>query len=224
MLKREEPMYNLDKYQIMNETQTFNNQKFQDENSRKTLVKLIYLANQGNCFSEQEAEQLFFRITKLFQSNNSRLRKMIYTTLKVNYFGEFQDNYAAKICSYNLNGDNQWFRVQALKFIPFIQSEQHIQQMERFLHQALLDTNLLISRQALVLGIHIVNKFPIFVGKWLFEVIQRLDEPKQNIEYHALILLHEIKKRNPAQFIKILIELTHKPLQPLTQLLLIKFV
>ncbi|KAM3147047.1 hypothetical protein pb186bvf_000763 [Paramecium bursaria] len=230
MLKKEEPMNNIDKYQIMEETQTFNTQKFQDENSRKILVKLIYLANQGIYFSEWEVEQLFFRITKLFQSNNSRLRQMVYKTLKI-IMPQNHSHIILQFVVKDLNSDNQWFRVQALKFIPFIQSEQHIQQMERFLHQvlitytkALLDTNLLISSQALVLGIHIVNKFPIFVGKWLFEVIQRLDEPKQNIENHALILLHEIRKRNPAQFIKILIELTHKPLQQLTQLQLIKFV
>ncbi|KAM3147090.1 hypothetical protein pb186bvf_000806 [Paramecium bursaria] len=94
----DEPMYNVDKYFIMNETQTFIHTNFSNENSRKILVKLIYLVNQGIEFSEYEVEQLFFRITKLFQSNSSNLRVMVYKSLKVEIY-VIKVAHAVKTCS-----------------------------------------------------------------------------------------------------------------------------
>ncbi|KAM3147112.1 hypothetical protein pb186bvf_000828 [Paramecium bursaria] len=218
----DEPMYNVDKYFIMNETQTFNHAKFSNDNSRKILVKLIYLVNQGIQFSECEVEQLFFRITKLFQSNSSSLRVMVYKSLKM-IMPQKHVHVLIQSLIKDLISDNKKIKLEALKFIPFIQNEQYFQQIERFAHNALIDTNQYISNTALIVGIHIINKYSNVIGKWLFDVVQRLDEPKENIAYHALILFHEIKKQNFTQFIQIIIQLMNQPLQPLIQQQLIKF-
>ena len=70
----------------MTESLSFNDLKINDENSRIILVKLIFLLNKGVRFSDYEVEQLFFRITKSFQSSNVKLRQMTYKSLKVNKY------------------------------------------------------------------------------------------------------------------------------------------
>ncbi|KAM3147050.1 hypothetical protein pb186bvf_000766 [Paramecium bursaria] len=207
----------------MKETQTFNYSKFSDENSRIILVKLIYLVNQGIQFNEQEVEQLVFRITKLFQSNNSRLRVLTYKTIKM-IMPQKYIHILIQCLTKDLMSDVPWIKLQALKFIPFLQNEQYINQVERFVRDALIDTNQSIQSTALIVGIHIVNKFPILVGKWLFEVLQSMDQRKQTQQHHALILLHEIKKSNRAQFIQIMIMLIKNPQPSLIQFQIIRFI
>ena len=67
----------------MTESLSFNDLKINDESSRIILVKLIFLINKGERFSDDEIELLYFRITKLFQSSNVKLRQMTYKSLKV---------------------------------------------------------------------------------------------------------------------------------------------
>ncbi|KAM3147038.1 hypothetical protein pb186bvf_000754 [Paramecium bursaria] len=220
---KDEPFHNIDKYLILNETQTFNNFKFSDENSIIILVQLIYLANQGVQFNQQEVEQLVFRITKLFQSNNSGLREMMYRSLKMIMPQQYVYILIQSLKK-DLKSDNPLLKLQALKFIPFIQDEQYVYQIERFVHDALIDTKLSIQSTALIVGIHIVNQFPTLGGKWLFEVAQSLDQLNENLQYHTLILLHEIKKSNLAQFIKIVIQMMKKQSQPFVNLQNIKFI
>ncbi|KAM3147088.1 hypothetical protein pb186bvf_000804 [Paramecium bursaria] len=186
----DEHMFKLNKDQIMN-------------NSSKILVKLIYLENQGIQFNEEEVEQLVCRITKLFQSNNSRLREMTYNSLKKIMPQKFV-HILIQCLNKDLKSSNPYIKQQVLKFIPFIQGEQ--------------------SSTAPIVGIHIINKFSNLVGKWFFDVVQRLEEPKENLDYHVLILFHEIKKQNLTSLINILMLLIKKEQSPLLQLQIITFI
>ncbi|KAM3147095.1 hypothetical protein pb186bvf_000811 [Paramecium bursaria] len=219
----DEPMSKINKLSILNESLSFNEQKIQAENCRIVLVKLIYLYNQGVQFSEQEVEQLFFRITKLFAANSSRLRAMTYKVLKIIMQQKFI-HMIFQCVTKDLINDNQFIKIEALKFIPFIQDEEYIVQLERFIHNALIDKNVLISSAAIIVGIHIVTKYPNLVYKWLFDVVQNLDQKQENLNYHSLILFHEIKKTNSSQFMKIIILMTKKQLQSLMHFQIIKFI
>ncbi|KAM3147093.1 hypothetical protein pb186bvf_000809 [Paramecium bursaria] len=219
----DEPMSKVNKPSILNESLNFNAFKAQAENCRIVLVKLIYLYNQGVQFSEQEVESLFFRITKLFVANSSRLRAMTYKLLKIIMQQKFIHMIFQCLIK-DLINENQFIKIEALKFIPFIQDEEYIVQLERFIHNALIDKNQLISSAALVVGIHIVNKYPNLVSKWQFEVVQNIDQKQENLNYHSLILFHEIKKTNLSQFIKIIILQIKKHLQSLMHFQIIKFI
>lgn len=54
-------------------------------NARKCafiLTKILYLLNQGETFSTHEATDVFFNITKLFQSKDTTLRRLVYVAIK----------------------------------------------------------------------------------------------------------------------------------------------
>ena len=47
------------------------------------ITKLLYLLNQGETFTKKEASEVFFAATKLFQSKDPHLRRMVYLCIKV---------------------------------------------------------------------------------------------------------------------------------------------
>lgn len=54
-------------------------------NARKCafiLTKILYLLNQGETFSIHEATDVFFNTTKLFQSKDTTLRRLVYIAIK----------------------------------------------------------------------------------------------------------------------------------------------
>ena len=74
---------NVTKASILQECKCFNESQINDRKCKILLSRLIYLINQGEKFTEAESSMLFFSITKLFQSNNYDLRRMIYLIIKV---------------------------------------------------------------------------------------------------------------------------------------------
>ena len=52
--------------------------------STHVLTKILYLLNQGETFAAKEATDVFFAMTKLFQSNDIILRRLVYLGIKVN--------------------------------------------------------------------------------------------------------------------------------------------
>lgn len=50
--------------------------------ARIILAKICYILYQGQIFTKQEATDLFFGVTKLFQSQEPSLRQMVYLVIK----------------------------------------------------------------------------------------------------------------------------------------------
>ncbi|KAM3147040.1 hypothetical protein pb186bvf_000756 [Paramecium bursaria] len=208
---KEESMYQVQKYQLLNETQAFNNTKQQEEMDKKTLVKLIYLINQGTLLNNQEKEQLFFRITKLFQFNDPRLRVLAYKSIKM--LIPIQIKILIQSLVKDLRSDDQIIKIEALRTISLIKEEQDFLQIERFINNALLNDNIQIASTALIIGIHISNRFPNIVKKWDQEIQKKFYQKEEYSLYHSLILLHHTKN-GQINYLKILVSLTQFQLYP----------
>lgn len=89
---------------------------------------------------------------------------------------------------------------------------------------AIIDKNYAITSAALLAGIQLFPQHSDFVKKWQNEVMDRLNPKHGNNHFHAIILLHEIKKADKNAFTKILINLTRESLQGLATVQLIRFV
>ncbi|KAM3147013.1 hypothetical protein pb186bvf_000729 [Paramecium bursaria] len=221
MIQQSEPMYNIDKYSILNDTNTFNDSKILNQNSKAILLKLLYLLNQGESFSEQELELLFFRVTKLLLSNHSGLKRITYTILKMIGAQKYIHILIQSLMK-DLFNKNPLIRIDALRFISVIQEEQYIQQIERFIHNAILDNDIQVSNTAYIVGINIINRFPNIVKKWQQDILFRFNQQK-NMDYHALILLYEIQKNDKIIFMDVF-RAPQQPQQELVNLQILKFI
>ena len=75
-------MVKVDKTATIYEAKSFHDSRIDPKKCISVLAKLIYLFNQGESFTEDEATGLFFSITKLFQTDDPNLRRLIYTFVK----------------------------------------------------------------------------------------------------------------------------------------------
>ena len=90
--------------------------------------------------------------------------------------------------------------------------------------QALVDRNCFVAASALVSGIHLMHVNGEVVRRWVNEVQTALQSDNQSVQYHALALLHQIKRQDRLAISKVVASLTRTPLKSaLAQCLLIRF-
>lgn len=64
------PYANVQKVSALQEARVFNDSHVNPKKCIAQLLKILYLIGQGETFSQQEATDLFFSVTKLFISEN----------------------------------------------------------------------------------------------------------------------------------------------------------
>ena len=77
------PFHSTDKTSVLQEARVFNETPVNVKKSTHVLTKILYLLNQGEMLATKEATDTFFAMTKLFQSNDLILRRLVYLGIKV---------------------------------------------------------------------------------------------------------------------------------------------
>ncbi|KAF5841268.1 hypothetical protein DUNSADRAFT_13722 [Dunaliella salina] len=76
------PFYGIDKGAVLQEARCFNDPQIDARKCQQVITKLLYLLGQGESFTKKEASEVFFSVTKLFQSKDTNLRRMVYLCIK----------------------------------------------------------------------------------------------------------------------------------------------
>ena len=76
------PFADLRKNVVLREARIFNDRELNPAECAQVLTKLLYLISQGEHLSSDEATEVFFAVTKLFQSPDPHLRRLIYLMIK----------------------------------------------------------------------------------------------------------------------------------------------
>ncbi|KAJ2855397.1 coatomer subunit gamma, partial [Coemansia erecta] len=75
-------LLNLDRSSVLQEARVFNKTPIRPRQSRLILAKILFLLYRGDSIPTEDATNLFFSITKLFQCKDMSLRQMVYLTIK----------------------------------------------------------------------------------------------------------------------------------------------
>lgn len=122
----------VDKTATIYEAKAFHDSKIDPKKCISTLAKLIYLFNQGEPFTEDEATSLFFSITKLFQTDDPNLRRLIYTFVK-----EMSDQPSIYVVTSSLLKDIHHkdcnYRRNSLRTLPVVLDSSNLVQVERYI-------------------------------------------------------------------------------------------
>lgn len=166
-------------------------------NARKCtliLTKILYLMNQGETFTTQEATDLFFNITKLFQSKDTTLRRLVYIGIKE--LSKIAENVYVVTSSLttDMNAKDDLCRPQALRALCHITDGTTFQGIERYMKQAIVDKNPAVASAALVSAHHMAKIIPEGVKRWINEAQESVNSDNVMVQYHALGLLYHIKK------------------------------
>ncbi|KAM3147133.1 hypothetical protein pb186bvf_000849 [Paramecium bursaria] len=203
--KQPESFFKINQTSLLLETQLLDF-KVEKEQSIQIFMKIIYLMSQGIKFEKKDQDILFFRITRVFESQNEIIRRFACLVLNIlncqDYAYVLQSCIARDIISSNVN-----LKLNALKLLPLINDQQNLVQIERLWSNVIVEENQLVCNSAIVSN------------------LLRMKNKLKN--YHALILLYQISRGNEIlnyYFIKLLNENTKKDATPLFKIHLIRYI
>ncbi|KAG5044690.1 hypothetical protein JHK86_014096 [Glycine max] len=219
------PFLGLEKGSVLQEARVFNDPQLDARRCSQVITKLLYLLNQGETFTKVEATEVFFAVTKLFQSKDMGLRRMVYLMIKEISPSADEVIIVTSSLMKDMNSKIDMYRANAIRVLCRITDGTLLSQIERYLKQAIVDKNPVVASAALVSGIHLLQTNPEIVKRWSNEVQEAVQSRAALVQFHALGLLHQVIRQNDRLAVsKLVTSLTRGTVRsPLAQCLLIRY-
>ncbi|KAL8160613.1 hypothetical protein V2J09_002150 [Rumex salicifolius] len=218
------PFLGIEKGAVLQEARVFNDPQLDPRRCSQVITKLLYLLNQGESFTKDEATQVFFSVTKLFQSKDTGLRRMVYLMIKELSPSADEVIIVTSSLMKDMNSKTDMYRANAIRVLCRITDGTLLTQIERYLKQAIVDKNPVVASAALVSGIHLLQTNPEIVKRWSNEVQEAVQSRAALVQFHALALLHQIRQNDRLAVSKLVTSLTRGSVRsPLAQCLLIRY-
>lgn len=188
------PFANLDKTAVLQEARAFNETPINARRCCVILSKLLYLRQQGEVLGRTEATEAFFAVTKLWQSKDGNLRRLVYLAIKE--LCDISDDVIIVTSSLtkDMTGREDVYRAPAIRTLCCIIDGSTLQGIERYMKQAIVDKNAAVASAALVSSLHVHKKSPEVVRRWANEVQEAVSSESSMVQYHALGLLYQIRQ------------------------------
>jgi coatomer protein complex subunit gamma len=183
----------MEKGQVLQEARVFNDAQLDVRRCHQVVTKLLYLLNHGETFTHTEATEVFFASTKLFQSNDPGLRRMVYLIIKD--LAPLVDDCIIVTSSLmkDMSGKSELYRANAIRVLCRITDANLLQQVERYMKQAIVDRAPVVASAALASGLHLSQRSPDSVKRWSSEVYEAVQSGSGIVNFHALALLHQMR-------------------------------
>jgi len=221
------PYQSLQKSVVLQECRCFNDRELNPRRCITILTKILWLLSQGEKLTQTETTDIFFGVTKLLQAKDQQLRRLIYLVMKELKPSPEEVIIVCATLTKDMNSKMDLYRANAIRVLGAIIAATDptmLAQIERHLKQALVDKNCFVAASALVAGIHLMHVNGEVVRRWVNEVQTALASDNTSVQYHALALLHQIKRQDRLAVSKVVASLTRTPLKSaLAQCLLIRF-
>ncbi|KAG8228024.1 hypothetical protein J437_LFUL003659, partial [Ladona fulva] len=219
------PFQNLEKTTVLQEARTFNETPVNPRKCTHILTKILYLLNQGEQLGSTEATEAFFAVTKLFQSKDVILRRMVYLGIKE--LSPIADDVIIVTSSLtrDMTGKEDLYRAAAIRALCSITDATMLQAIERYMKQAIVDRNPGVSSAALVSSLHLTKIAGDVVKRWVNEAQEAVNSDSVMVQYHALGVLYHIRKTDRLAVTKLVARLTRMILKsPYAVCMLIRIV
>ncbi|XP_075501702.1 coatomer subunit gamma-like [Primulina tabacum] len=218
------PFSGIEKGAVLQEARVFNDPQLDARRCSQVITKLLYLLNQGETFTKIEATEVFFSVTKLFQSRDNGLRRMVYLMIKELSPSADEVIIVTSSLMKDMNSRTDMYRANAIRVLCRITDGTLLTQIERYLKQAIVDKNPVVASAALASGIHLLQTTPEIVKRWSNEVQEAVQSRAALVQFHALALLHQIRQNDRLAVSKLVTSLTKGTVRsPLAQCLLIRY-
>ncbi|XP_044755635.1 coatomer subunit gamma [Coccinella septempunctata] len=207
------PFQNVEKTTVLQEARAFNDTTLNHRKCTHILTKLLYLLNQGEQLGTKEATDVFFAMTKLFQSKDVILRRLVYLGIKE--LSSIADDVIIVTSSLtkDMTGKEDLYRAAAIRALCSITDGAMLQAIERYMKQAIVDRNSAVSSAALVSSLHLTKLAPEVVKRWVNEAQEAVNSDNIMVQYHALGLLYHIRKSDRLAVTKLVAKLTRMSLK-----------
>jgi len=207
------PFQNIEKTTVLQEARTFNDTPVNPRKCTHILTKILYLLNQGEQLGTTEGTEAFFAMTKLFQSRDVILRRMVYLGIK-ELSGIAEDVIiVTSSLTKDMTGKEDLYRAAAIRALCSITDVTMLQAIERYMKQAIVDRNCAVSSAALVSSLHLTKIAGDVVKRWVNEAQEAVNSDSVMVQYHALGVLYHIRKSDRLAVSKLVAKLTRMSLK-----------
>lgn len=193
---------NLDKTSVLQETRYFNETPVNQRKCTLVLTKILYLLNQGENLSSQEATDAFFATTKLFQSNDVVLRRMVYLCVKELSSTAEDVIIATSTLLKDMTGKEDLYRAAAIRALHCIADVTTLSATERYMKQAIVNKNPAVNSAALVSALHLTSTSTDLVRRWATECQEMVLSDSIMVSYHSLGVVAAAKKTDKHGMVK----------------------
>eukprot|EP00736_Rhodelphis_marinus_P006261 Rmarinus@m.24789 len=187
----------LDKAAVLQQTKIFSSNHLNSKQCSQLLMKILYLLYKGEKLTSNEATEVFFGVTKLFQSNDQRLRRLVYMFIKEMTSTAEEVIIVTNCLTKDMTSTNEMYRANAVRVLSKIVDSAMLGQIERYIKQAIVDKNGYVSSCALASAIHLYKKNPQIVSRWLSEVSQACTSNSPVAQFQAYCLYYMMKQNDP---------------------------
>lgn len=214
---------------MLQECRVFHDASVVTQNPRKCAIlitKLLFLLVKGESFSSSEVTEVFFGVTKLFQSHDVNLRRMMYLFIKEIAETCNPDDVIIVTSSLtkDMNTGEDLYRANSMRVLAKIIDAAMLGAIDRYIKQAIVDRNAFVAASALMSGVRLFSTCPEVVRRWINEVQEAVNSSSDMVQYQALSLLYKIKQHDKLAVSKIVQQLSKGSLRsPLATCLLIRY-
>ena len=142
---------------------------------QKNIFSNYFLRKQGEHLAPTEATAAFFAMTKLFQSKDIMLRRMLYLCIKEMATIANDVIIVTSSLTKDMTGKEDSYRGPAIRALCRITDNTMLQSIERYMKQAIVDKNPSVSSAALVSSLHLMKQGPEVVKRWVNEVTETVN-------------------------------------------------
>jgi len=218
------PWTNQDKAAVVQNSRCFGDSPIDAEKCMDLLTRILYLIQQGETFTAQELTSLFFGVTKLFQSKNTRLRRMVFLVIKELEPAEEEVFICVSCLIKDMNGTDDRFRANSIRVLARVLDSAMVAQIDRYLKTAIVDKNPFVASSALVSGLSLMKSAPEVVRRWVSEIQETFNSKHDMVQFHALALIYELKKNDRLALHKVITGLAKGQIKsPMAECLLIRY-
>ncbi|XP_014369823.2 coatomer subunit gamma [Papilio machaon] len=213
----------LDKTIILQEVRYFNSNQVNAKKCIHILSKTLFMLNQGIHLTTEEATSTFFAITKLFQSKDVMLRRLVYLSIKeLSSLAQDVIIVTSSLIK-DMTNKEDLFRGAALRTLCSITDNSMLQGIERYVKQAIVDKNPAVSSAALVSALHLSTFAPDLAQRWVNEAQEAMMSDSGMVPYHALGVFSISRQNDRLSMVKLVKKLLQETIKsPYTVSLLIR--
>ncbi|KAK0079681.1 hypothetical protein PV325_013190 [Microctonus aethiopoides] len=217
------PFQNIEKTTVLQEARTFNDTPVNPRKCAHILTKILYLLNQGEQLGTTEATETFFAMTKLFQSRDVILRRLVYLGIKELSSVAEDVIIVTSSLTKDMTGKEDLYRAAAIRALCTITDGAMLTAIERYMKQAIVDKSPAVSSAALVSSLHLSNVSGDVSRRWANEAQEALNSDNVMVQYHALGALYQARKADKHAVIKLVAKLIRtSPKSPYAGCMLIR--
>jgi len=174
------------------------------------MINFIYLLNQGEKFTNQEKEFLFFSVSKLFPSNDLELRRIVFLFLK--QLSYYENSFMLNGALVNeINKSDSFLKGSSFRFLGRIVDNSGVAPIERLLKNAISSNSADVSSSAILCTLYMTVRGFNIARPWISEITDKLNSSitqSNLLTFHTLLLLREIKDNDKLYLLKIYLNLS----------------